>query len=181
MSAPLPVVPQDLAPHIIASANRHGIPPSVLAALVFKESSWNTEAVRREPTYRWVWDTPNRRAFRRLAATEAANALPPADFKAPDGITAFYEWTSQRTSWGLCQVMGAVARELGFDGLVFADLFDTDRNLELGARLLGRLMRRYEIEDALSAYNAGTPTQANERTYVRPIMRWAAGYKAVGI
>jgi soluble lytic murein transglycosylase-like protein len=181
LSPSLPAVPPDIAPHIITAANRHAIPVHLFAALVFKESSFNPLAIRYEPAYRWLWDTPGRKPIRRLTREEYTSDAPPADFRGPEGVSPDYEWMAQRTSWGLCQVMGAVARERGFDGDDFSALLDPDRNLELGGRLLSRLLRRYDVADALSAYNAGSPTQANERTYVVPIMRWAAGYKAVGI
>lgn len=181
MSASLPTVPPEIASHIITVANRHAIPVHLLAAIVAKESSFRPDAIRREPAYRWVWDTPGKKAFRRLTATEATSVDPPADFKGLNGDDPYLEWVGQRTSWGLCQVMGAVARELGFAGADFEYLFDVDRNLSLGSRLFARLLARYPVEDAVSAYNAGHPTVANERTYVQPVMRWAAGYRAVGV
>ncbi|HRY80911.1 MAG TPA: transglycosylase SLT domain-containing protein [Spirochaetia bacterium] len=77
--------------------------------------------------------------------------------------------------------MGAVAREYGFKGVFFPELTDPETGLEYACRLLANLLSRYSVEDAVSAYNAGSPTQRNERDYVQPVLRWAAGYKAVGL
>lgn len=61
------------------------------------------------------------------------------------------------TSYGLTQILGDTARSLGYDG-TFDDLkTDTDKQIELGAKLLrSNLDRTDDDEDAaISAYNGG--------------------------
>lgn len=180
MSASLPVVPPDIAAHIIAVANRHAIPVHLVAAICAKESSFIPGAWRPEPVYRYLWDVVKDERFRKLTPEEIASETPPPDFGKIGGPRV-QEWWGQQASWGLMQVMGANAREHGFRGVYFTDLCDPEIGLEFGCRFLARLLARNPIEDAASAYNAGRPTQSNEATYVQPVMRWAAGYKAVGL
>ena len=156
-------LPSAVASVISAAAGRHGLDPVVLAALVWKESSGNPHAIRHEPGYRWLWDVFNWKPFRRLEVEEMFRSAPPADFRGPTGASAPTEWAAQRTSWGATQIMGAVARERGFRGA-----------------FLSELLRRWELADALSAYNAGAPTETNDATYVRPILRQAEVYRREG-
>lgn len=180
MSASLPTVPPAIAPHIVAVANRHALPVHLIAAICAKESSFHPGAWRPEPVYRFLWNVAKGEPFRRLTPAEIASETPPSDFPKLGGPSA-QEWWGQQASWGLMQVMGANAREHGFRGVYFTDLCDPEIGLEFGCRFMARLLARNPVEDALSAYNAGSPTPKNAETYVAPIMRWAAGYKAVGI
>lgn len=180
MSAALPAVPPGIAAHIIAVANRHAIPVHLLAAICAKESSFNPWAWNPESAYRYLWNVHESTPFRALTAAEQTSEVPPADFPRIGGDRD-QEWWGQQSSWGLAQVMGAVAREHGFKGVFFPELTDPETGLEYACRFLANLLSRYSVEDAVSSYNAGHPTQANEQTYVRPVMRWSAGYKAVGI
>ena len=174
-------LPSDIAAAVVATATRRGLDPCLLAALVMQESAGKRRATRYEAHYRWVWDTLNRKPFRRLTDAEARSDAPPPDFHGPAGAVSQDEWCGQRTSWGICQVMGAVARELGYEDPSFYGLWDVDTNLELGAKLLEKLLRRWELSDALSAYNAGAPTEKNEATYVRPVLRMAEEFRREGL
>jgi len=176
-----PPVPPVIAAHIVAVANRHAIPVHLVAAICAKESSFYAGAVRSEPLYAYVWDVLRGEPFRGLTDEERARSKPPAGFSGPTGASAATEWSGQRTSWGLMQVMGANAREHGFRGRFFTDLCEPEVGLEFGCRFLARLLARNDVEDAVSAYNWGHPSPKNFETYVQPVMRWAAGYKAVGI
>lgn len=173
-------LPSSVASVVSIAAQRHGLEPCVLAALVWQESSGDTHAIRCEPHYRWLWDCYDWRPFRRLTAEEAGLSHPPADFQGPTGASSPTEWMAQRTSWGLCQVMGAVARERGFKGTFLSQLLDPEIGAEYGAMHFAHLLARYELNEALSAYNAGRPTDANEQTYVRPVLRQAAEYRREG-
>lgn len=180
MSASLPKVPPEIAAHIIPVANRHAIPVHLLAAVCAKESSFDPWAWNPEPRYRYLWDCIARAPFRKLTPEENASEIPPADFPRLGGDRD-QEWWGQQSSWGLMQVMGAVAREHGFLGTFFPELCVPHVGLEFGCRLLEKLLSRYDEADALSAYNAGRPTTDNYDKYVRPILAWSAGYKAIGI
>lgn len=84
---------------------------------------------------------------------------------------------------GLTQVMPATAAWLGGRG----DLTDPDSNLDLGARYLSKLIRRFDgnLELALAAYNAGptnvlryggVPPFRETRSYVRKVLSIYAGH-----
>lgn len=69
------------------------------------------------------------------------------------------EWWGQQASWGLTQVMGGVARELGYDGPWLTGLLlDPVLVLDHGCRHLLKKLRRCQDEAAaISAYNLGSP------------------------
>ena len=109
------------------AATKHGLDPALVCALCEVESSWIPWAVRHEPGYRWLWgltydDYP---IEPRWLAKEVQLR----------GYTAGTERIFQRTSWGLMQIMGAVARERGFRGWL-TELCDPTVNLQWGCRHL---------------------------------------------
>jgi hypothetical protein len=173
-------LPSAVASVVALAAQRHGLDPCVLAALVLRESSGDPRAIRHEPHYRWLWDAWEGKPFRRVSAEEASRSRPPEDFRGPTGASDATEWAAQRTSWGLCQVMGAVARERGYSGTFLSALCEPELGAEYGARHLSTLLRRWDLSDALSAYNAGAPTEANDATYVRAILRQAEVFRREG-
>jgi soluble lytic murein transglycosylase-like protein len=70
-------------------------------------------------------------------------------------ITIQTEAMLQGTSWGLMQVMGTVARELGHSAML-TQLADPEIGVNLGTLKLRRLLDYYGLrEDAISAYNQG--------------------------
>jgi hypothetical protein len=106
------------------AAREQGLEPWLLAGLVAVESRGNRLALRYEPHYRWLFGDQ---------AWE--------DLKRPAGLTRETEFCCQRMSWGLCQVMLAVAREYGFDGWPPA-LCDPELNLHYGSLHLARQLAR---------------------------------------
>lgn len=145
-------------------ATSHGIDPNLLEALVLQESGGNPWAWNPEPHYRYFWDVRHHRPFRALTSEERQSERPPKDFPCLAGDPD-QEWWAQQASWGLLQLMGAVARELGFKNPYLPELCDPQVNLTLGARHLGNRLRwaAGDTKAALSAYNAGTaggPAQA---------------------
>ncbi len=94
--------------------------------------------------------------------------------------------TSRVGARGLMQVMPKTGQRLKC-----GDLYDPDENLECGARLLGRLMRRYEgdVVYALSAYAAGArdPDRAFKRKaapprqrFIKRVMELSARFREAG-
>lgn len=140
-----------------------GLRPTLLRALVMQESGGDTWAYRPEPHYRYLVDVRTGRPFRRLTRAEAAAERPPADFPAPPGVSPVAEWWGQQASFGLCQVMGAVGRELGLQARFLTALCDPYIGLQLGARHLENQIRRYGERDGLAAYNAGPGGRHGER------------------
>ena len=138
-------------------ADAENVPANLLAAIVQTESSNNKFAVRFEPHYKYLFKTK-----------ENAQSC---------GITEATETVFQMTSFGLCQIMGAVARELGLKGPIF-QLLDEHINLQYSAKLLKRLAGRFkERDDIIAAYNAGTPVKTmtglyKNQTYVDKVNQY---------
>jgi soluble lytic murein transglycosylase-like protein len=140
---------------VVASA--HGLDPVLVAAIVQKESSWNPWAMRYEPGYRWLYPSRSEVYRSGVASLETEKA-------------------HQMTSWGLMQVMGAVARERGCTFPFMSGLCLPEMGVEYGCRHLVWLRDRWSLHgderlcDLISAYNAGRPTPDNRTTYVDPIL-----------
>ncbi len=145
---------------IQSTAARHGLEPALVAAIVQVESGGNAYAWNPEPHYRWFWDVRRNRPFRTLTPVEISGEVPPLDFPTLAGDRD-QEWWAQQASWGLMQVMGAVAREMGFTRKYLTQLTDPEDSLEYGCRKLLQLRGRFEkahgIEGVIAAYNAGSP------------------------
>lgn len=125
-------------------AGAHGLDPDLVAAFVMTESSGKTGATRFEPKWHYFL---------------FPHALEPEEMES--------ERKKQATSWGLMQVMGSVARELGYEGDL-ADLGQIDIGLEYGCKLLHKFMNKYgtELKDVIASYNAGSPRKNDDGTYV---------------
>lgn len=154
--------PDQLPPAVHAAvehaARHHSLPPSLILAQVTHESGGNPWAWNPEPRYRYFWDYAKKAPFRKLVTAEINSKTPPPDFPAPArGIDPDAEWWAQAASWGLMQVMGAVARELGFRGEFLTQLVDIPLNLDYGCRHMANQLRwsRGNIPQALAAYNGG--------------------------
>lgn len=69
-------------------------PPSIVKAIIQQESNFNPHVLRYEPEYKYLY-----------SSSTYAHEL---------GITVETEIITQKISWGLGQIMGGLARELGF-------------------------------------------------------------------
>ena len=117
-------------------AEAEKIDPYLVAAIVQTESGGNPWTVRFEPKWRYF-----------LHVREYADS---------NLITVKTEEIMQATSWGLMQVMGTVARELGLKDII-TRLTDPDVNLSYGCKKLRMLSWNAETEsDVIAAYNAGS-------------------------
>lgn len=141
---------------IAHAASAVSLSADLVEAVVVVESGGNPWAVNYEPRYRYLWDVSKAAPFRPMTAAEQASEIPPSDFRALAG-DADQEWISQQTSWGLMQLMGALARELGFFGPYLSELCRVDLNLKLGCKHLSTLLRWANGDEgkAVAAYNAG--------------------------
>lgn len=146
--------------HLIElQARGASLPVELVAAIVLVESSGNTFAWRPEPYYRWLWDVSHNAPFR-AASQDVVKKVPPDDFCSEYG-TASAEWLGQQASWGLMQVMGAVARELGLDPQApLTQLCDPQIGLAFGCAHLANLQRRFKAKHGwvgvAAAFNAGS-------------------------
>jgi len=142
------------------TAPRYGLPSGVVAAVVQVESGGNIWAWNPEPKYRWFWDVRTNQPFRPVTPEELASKIPPKDFKScrPD-IDRDVEWWGQQASWGLMQLMGAVARERGFTEDFLNSLHDPAANIDVGCRHLAGYVKRYLPSygwaGVFRAYNGG--------------------------
>lgn len=126
-----------LPEYIHEIARREKVPPYLFEAICRVESSLNPWAVRFEPAYRYLHF--------------------PREWASKLKITQVTEETLQKCSWGLGQVMGAVARELGFEDAL-PRLLEPDIGLTYAARHLRGYYERYGGEmEAVSSYNQGSP------------------------
>ena len=138
------------------------LPAMLVSAMVLTESGGDQWAWNPEPHYRYLVDATTGAPFRRLTADEIRSQVPPKDFPSMPGLAddRDAEWWGQQASWGLMQVMGAVAREYGFKQH-FPALCDVHTGLQYGCRHLGRLrdrfLERHGWEGVVAAYNAGSP------------------------
>lgn len=137
----------------------HGLDPALILAIICQESSGEPHATRFEPHYRWLW-------FARELAEKHET-------------TYEKECQGQMTSWGLMQIMGAVAREYGFQGELEELLDKPELAVEYGCKHLKALRARcHEEADLISSYNQGSPKKTvgglylNQKGYVDPV----AGY-----
>jgi soluble lytic murein transglycosylase-like protein len=159
VAPPVIEVPEMAEDFVRDYAGKHKIPEALLRAIVHVESAGDTWAMRFEPGYRWLWDVRAGRPYR-----GDPQALP-----APSFVSQETELTGQKTSWGLMQVMGAVARELGYRGRYLSVLCDPDIGLEYGCRHLIVLNKRFGSqgwEATTAAYNAGSPRRNDDGRWV---------------
>jgi len=140
-------------------SEQYDVPKDLINAIIEVESSGNSYAVRYEKNYRWL-----------------AKPLGKYHWHTPT------EKISQKTSWGLMQIMGAVARERGFEGKYLAELCNPEMGVKYGVKHLKWQYKRYgNWEDAVSAYNQGNNKKINgeykNQSYVDKVMRlWGDDY-----
>jgi len=128
----------------------------VLTAQVYVESGGNAYAWNPEPAYRYLWDVKRGQPFRILTEEERTSEIAPADFPTLAGDRDQEFW-AQQASWGLLQVMGALARERHFTGPYLTELVDPLVNIGLAAGHLSDLVvwAQGDYTQALAAYNGG--------------------------
>lgn len=125
------------SPAFIQACQARKLDPILVAAIISVESAWNNWTVRAEPQFKWTW-----------MVEEYAPKLQ---------ITETTERTLQKTSWGLMQLMGGTARELGYEGML-TQLCLPELGLDWGLRYLARIAKRHtQLTDQIAAYNAGSP------------------------
>jgi len=136
------------------SAAQYNVDAELMAAIVIKESSGYPYKPRFEPGFY--------RKYIHLEPKAKLGGLWPR--WTDDYYGEFKERLDRSTSWGHGQIMGQVARELGFDGQYLSELCDPELNLPLMAKflsfkfkegsedgLVGQELRRF----VLLRYNGG--------------------------
>jgi soluble lytic murein transglycosylase-like protein len=121
------------------------VDPLLIGAIVSVESDGNHKAVRFESHYKWLYE--------------------PQRFASLNRISLDTEKNLQMSSMGLMQIMGANARAYGYMGPL-TDLFEREIGLRYGIEHLTKLIDKYDIlEDAISAYNQGSPRKKSNGLY----------------
>ena len=134
------------------------ITPELVIAIIKVESGFDASVVRYEPDYRYIYK--------------------PFEVK-PHDCSYTTEITLQKMSWGLMQIMGAVAREYGFRGWL-TRLLSPHENLkygimhlkkleERGKRHEKQLRRKYGLNDLISDYNDGNWRSYSNTIYVAKV------------
>lgn len=132
---------REIGPAIYRASRETGINPQLIAAVIWQESRANPFAIRYEPKF-----------FDRYIKGKELTGFVPS-FKL---ISEETERASRAMSFGLMQVMGATARENGFEGTYLSELCDIQANIEIGVKILAKHIRKFEdTNKALLAYNGG--------------------------
>lgn len=131
---------------IVEAADFYNLDKNFVAAIVMTESGGDPCATRYEHHYRWL--------------------VNPRDYADKNGISQATEEIHQKTSWGLMQVMGGLARDLRFSGPIVEMCIEPKTGLDLGCKYLKQQLERYgTYEKAVAAYNAGS-VRMNNGMYV---------------
>lgn len=153
-------IPPDILQMVQMQAPKKGLEPNLVLAIIKRESDFQQYAMRYEPAFKYFWD--------------------PEGFSRKVRVSIETERIGQATSWGLMQIMGAVAREYYFTR-PFGLLFEPETNIEYGCRHLKTFFTRYgNIQDAVASYNAGSPRLASDGKLVnQPYVDFVLTYKSV--
>lgn len=127
------------------AAQCEGLDLNLVKAIITVESSWDPRVSRYEKHWKYLY-------FVR-------------EFAEKNNITVETEIALQSMSIGLMQIMGTVAREMGFEGNL-SELFKPDVNVFYGCKKLKSLLKKYPSElDVISAYNQGSPKMTDGGHY----------------
>lgn len=121
-------------PKILPIAAHYSIDPKLIQAIITQESQGNTNAIRYESGYRFLYK--------------------PEMFVGPLN-SMNTEINLQRCSWGLGQVMGALAREQGHLGLMGELLVPELGITHLSIRVHHLLELSENTDDIFAMYNGG--------------------------
>lgn len=140
---PRPVIP--FIAVIRAAASQNGLQAELVAAICFQESRFDPLAERHEPKFQSTYIDSNPKYSRLPEPTRRQLA----------------------TSLGIMQVMGVVATEFGLPVSALGSLCDPVIGLDYGCRKLRSLIKKHKtIEEAIAAYNAGSPRRMADGTFV---------------
>jgi soluble lytic murein transglycosylase-like protein len=117
------------------AASSEALDPALVCAVIEQESAWNTWAMRYEPLF-----------FSKYVAPLYTNNKV--------GATEAY---ARGFSWGLMQVMGQTAREMGLNSPHLSALCDPALGVAVGCKVLKKRLddARGDVRKALLAWNGG--------------------------
>ena len=127
--------------------NMNNVDYDLVYSMITVESNWNTFACRYEP---------NTDKYVHNSYLHAQN----------NNITGLTESMLQKTSFGLMQVMGFLACDLGMRGMI-TELCDPNIGVLYGIKYLKKKLEQYGDESAaVAAYNAGTAKKLDSGMFV---------------
>lgn len=139
-------LPDHIHALVSRAADRYKLPAALIRAIIRVESAGNPLAVRAEPAFLNRYIRPSVTTYGASQETE--------------------RWL-RACSFGLMQVMGQVARELGCTEPYLTALCDPETGIDYGCRLLAKLRDRYVAtrgwDAVIAAYNAGSPRIEDDR------------------
>ncbi len=157
---------QSLISLIQDAAAKHHLPFLLVRAIVKVESGGDAAAMRREEKF-----------FQRYVEDRGYAVILPCTRDTEEHLRGY--------SFGLMQIMGQTARELGFRETFLGGLLTPEVGLEWGCRYLKSQLDRYhgDLEQAVAAYNLGTARRDEtgafkNQAYVNKI-RAAGGFGGV--
>jgi soluble lytic murein transglycosylase-like protein len=121
------------------------INPDMVCGFIFQESAFNVWAYRHEPL--------------------SILSYTPKRFSIPLNISYDTEVFCQRTSWGLLQVMGFKLRELGYTDHL-PKVLAPSLAIKWGCEAISSFTKRFNLIDAIAAYNAGSPRKTAAGNYI---------------
>lgn len=123
---------------------------SLILAMVWQESAGDPWAIRYESRYQYFYDLKTKKSLYKKGTRFGSNRINALSVL---GETEFH---MQSTSFGLLQIMGAVAREYGFVDKYLTTMCNAEFNIEVGLRVIKKY---YEltgnVEKMLLRYNGG--------------------------
>lgn len=131
---------------ITEKSRQADLPPEMILAIIETESDGNPYAATYHANYSWI----------NMQTKRPADCHPNT------------ESVHQRMAWGLMQIMGAIARDMGFEGWL-TELTNPEINIAIGMKYLASLAKKYMeshgIDGVIAAYNAGSPKKTADGKY----------------
>jgi soluble lytic murein transglycosylase-like protein len=136
-------------------AREFSVEPDILAAIILQESSGRFDACRLENGF-------YRKYLEQKEESELVGYI-------PGRLTLLEEKLLRSISYGLMQLMGNTAREMGFTSDDWQDLFDPMINIRLGAKYFSKLLKSEDgdTRKALLRWNGGGDPYYPERVFKR--------------
>ena len=127
-------------------SDKYAIDENLIMAIIMQESRGRIWSARYEPDLKYSYM--------------------PQSYAKKLFISLDTELVMQKTSWGLMQILGVRAREIGFDQLL-PQLLLPSIAIEYGTKVLSDLTKKYDKTDkVIVSYNAGNPRYAASGKYI---------------
>jgi len=150
---------RDCAFWIKEASKETGIDPFVISAICWQESSFDPYAFRFEKDFLKKYVEPLTKAAIKKRNPSIGGA-----------ISEDSERHGLAISWGAMQILGQTARERGFNGVFLPALCGYPGILYGSEHLVYLRARHHDWDKVFSAYNAGSPTNKNQTSYVEAVL-----------